>query len=62
MKSFIEFVCLMLLAYAAFASIILAGILIAPIASMVVFGVEFIAFLKGMNYIYENKRNKKLED
>lgn len=49
----------MLLAYASFASIILAGFLIAPVASMVVFGVEFIAFIKGMDYIYEKKRNKK---
>ena len=59
MKSFIEFVCVMLLGYAVFASIILAGVLIAPVASMVVFGIEFIAFLKGMDYIYEKKRNKK---
>lgn len=49
----------MLLGYAVFASIILAGVLIAPVASMVVFGIEFIAFIKGMDYIYEKKRNKK---
>jgi hypothetical protein len=59
MKSFIVFWCWMLLAYAVFASIILAGFLIAPEASLVVFGIEFIAFIKGMDYIYEKKRNKK---
>lgn len=52
----------MLLAYAAFASIILAGFLIAPVASIIVFGIEFIAFIKGMDYIYKKKRNKKQED
>jgi len=62
MKNFIELGCWMLLAYAAFASIILAGFLIAPVASIIVFGIEFIAFIKGMDYIYKKKRNKKQED
>lgn len=58
-KFLLQFVALFAIAYAAFASIMLAGFLIAPEASMVVFGIEFIAFIKSMDYIYEKKRNKK---
>lgn len=59
MKAILQFIVGCVLAYAAFASIMLAGLLIAPAASVVVFGVEIIAFIKSMDYIYEKKQKAK---
>lgn len=58
-KMLLQLVCLWCIMFAAVGIIFAAGMYIAPECSMVALGLELVALIKGMDYIYEKKRNKK---